>query len=202
MNNDNKPKVPNIREIIKQAVNAHKEGLTPEEIDMQEKAMIDIFENGLLPGEALGFNREFTEYVYKYAYILYQKNKIIEAAQLFRWLITMVPTELKYKYAFIHCLIQQKHWQGAVEQLLLLGEINRKDPYPYEKICDCLIEANDFPGALLAIEQAIIRAGDNATFAQDKEKWVMTYDYVLSQLNIDPSIIEKVRAEKKAKASK
>lgn len=184
------------RELIKKIVNKNKQGLTSEELQLQEDAMIKIFEEGLLPGEALGFSEEFLEYVYKYAYGLYQQNKIEEASQLYRWLKTMDPTNTSYTTALTICFIQQKKWGAAVTYLMELAYLNPEDPYPFEKMSECLIKAEDLPEALIAIEKAIQRAGDKKEYATDKAKWVMSYEHILSQLNIDPAIIAKVRAER------
>ena len=89
----------NMREIIKNVVNENKVGLTPEELKREEEAMIKIFEMGFFPAEALGFSQEFLDYVYKYAYVLYQQNKIEEASQLYRWLKLMDPSDLIYTIA-------------------------------------------------------------------------------------------------------
>nr|NGY95993.1 hypothetical protein [Neochlamydia sp. AcF84] len=183
------------RKAIKKTVHAHKGKLSEEEVKLQEQALIDIFENGMLPAQALGFDANFMDYVYKFAYTLYQKNEIEEASQLYRWLKVMVPIDQKYTIALTHCYIQQKNWLAAVAMLMELGVLNSEDPLPFEKMCDCLIEAKDYASALMAIEQAIKRAADKQEYMLDKEKWLMTYDYLLSQLEIDPAIIEKVKAE-------
>lgn len=188
----------NISEIIKKTVYANKLNLTPEQLEKQEEVMKKIFEEGMLPGQALGFSEKFLEYVYKYAYSFYQQNKIEEAGQLCRWLKTMSPYNSKFTIALIHCLIQQKNWLGATSYLMELAYLNPKDPEPFEKMCDCLLELDDLPGALVAINKAIDRAGDKSEYTKEKEKWRMKYDSILSQLNIDPAIIEKVRAQRQA----
>lgn len=183
------------RELIKKVVHANRGNLTPEELKMQEEAMLEIFDEGVIPAEALGFSDEFLEYVYMYAYSLYQQNKIEEACQLYTWLKTMMPDE-RYTIALSICYIQQKKWLAAVAALMELAYLNPEDPYPFEKMSECLTEAEDLPGALVAIEKAIQRAGDKSEFATEKEKWRMRYEHILSRLNIDPAIIEKVRAER------
>lgn len=192
----------NIRDLIKKVVNKNKQNLTPEEVKMQEEAMINIFEKGMIPGEALGFDEDFLEYVYKYAYTLYQRNKIEEASQLFRWLKVMVPFYPKYNIALMHCFILQKKWIGAVACLMELAYQDLEDPYPFEKMSECLIEAGDFGGALIAMEKAIQRAGDKKEFAQKKERWLMNYEYILSQIDIDPETLAKIRAKRKEKTVK
>lgn len=199
MENIKDTKEPNIREVIQRVVQANKQGLTPEELKLQEEAMIKIFEEGMMPAEALGFSEDFLEYVYKFAYSLYQQNKIEEAKQLYIWLKAMVPFHEKYTIALTHCLIQQKQWAAAVSYLMELAYLNPNNPLPFEKMCECLIEAGDFAGALTAIDKAIQRAGDLPEYAKEKEKWIMNYEYILSQLNIDPALVEKVRAERKKK---
>lgn len=186
-------------EIIKRVVRENKAGLSPEELKRHEDVMIKIFEKGMLPAEAMGFSQDFLEYVYTFAYTLFQQNKIEEASQLYRWLKKMVPLNQKYIIALAHCFIQQKNWIGAVENLMELAYMNLEDPYPFAKICDCLIESGDLAGALIAIDKAIIRAGDKQEYATEKERWSMSYEYLLSQLEIDPEIIEKVRAKREEK---
>lgn len=193
---DQKNEQDDVRKVIQEAVRKNQENLTPEESQKLEQVMIDIFENGLFPGEALGFNQDFLDYVYKFAYGLYQKNQIEEASQLYRWLKRMSPLEQKYTVALAHCFIMQKNWLPAVALLMELAYLNPEDPLPFEKMCDCLIEAHDLPGALVAIDKAIERAGDKKEYSTDKEKWLMTFDYIVSQLDIDPAIVEKAKEER------
>lgn len=185
-----------VREIIKKVVHANKTGLNPEELKAQEKAMIKIFEKGMIPGKALGFSAEFLEYVYKFAYSLYQQNKIEEAAQLYLWLKTMVPFNETYTIALINCRIHQKKWIQAVSYLMELTYLHPKDPFPFEKICDCLMEEGDLRGALIAIHEAIERAGNKKEYAQNKARWLMNYDFILSQINSDADLPEKGADEK------
>lgn len=187
----------NFNEIIKKVVSANKVGLTAEQLQQQEEAMKKIFEEGMPPGQALGFSKDFLEYVYKFAYSLYQQNKIEEASQLYRWLKAMDPFNTKFIVAIMNCYVLQKKWLPAVAELMELAYINPEDPLPFEKMCDCLLEVDDLTEALVAIEKAIERAGDKVEFEQEKEKWRMKYNYILNQLNIDPAIIEKIRAESK-----
>lgn len=182
-------------EIIRRIVRENKAGLTPEELESQEEAMINIFERNMLPADALGFSEDFLKYVYKFAYTLYQQNKIEEASQLFRWLKVMVPFYPKYTKALIQCFILQKKWGPAITYLLELAYQDFEDPMPFAKISECLMEAEDYAGALIATEKAIQRAGDKKQYAHKKEQWLMNYDYILSQLKIDPKILEKVHRE-------
>jgi tetratricopeptide (TPR) repeat protein len=186
----------NMREVIQKAVKNNSTGLTDKEVKLQEEAMIKIFEEGIFPADALGFNQEFLEYVYKFAYALYQQNKVEEASQLYRWLHIMEPVNPKYMVALTHCLIQQKDWLTAVFYLTELSYFNPKDPMPFVKMSECLQEANDLPGAFIAIDQAIKNAGDKKEYAEEKEKWLMNYDYILSQVDIDPAAKEKMRTER------
>ncbi|QLH36286.1 MAG: hypothetical protein HWD61_09225 [Parachlamydiaceae bacterium] len=181
----------------KKVISQNAAGLTPEELKRHEKAMIDIFEKGILPAEALGFSEEFLNHVYRYAYNLYQQNKIEEASQLFRWLKAMVPAYPKFTIALIQCFIQQKNWLAAVANLMELAYQDLEDPMPFVKMSECLMEAEDYGGALITMEKAIERAGNKQQYAQEKERWIMNYDYILSKLNIDPAIVQKVREERK-----
>lgn len=189
----------NIREVIKKTIGENQAGLTPEELKMQEDLMIKIFDEGMFPAEAMGLSGDFLEYVYKYAYNLYQQNKIEEASQLYRWLKAMNPLNQKYSIALTQCFIQQKNWLAAVALLMQLAYLNPEDPIPFEKMSECLTEAGDLAGALVAIDKAIERAGNKKEYATEKEKWLMSYEFLLFQLNIDPAIVEKVRAERQNK---
>lgn len=188
-----------IKKIIQTIVNKNRGDLTDEELIQQEEAMIKIFDQGLLPGEALGFSEEFLEVVYGFAYSLYQKNKIEEASQLYRWLKTMVPVNPRYTTALMHCYIQQKKWLPAVALLMEVAYFNPEDPYPFEKMSDCLIEAEHYGFALTAIEKAIERAGDKPEYAADKERWLLTFDYIINLMEIDPALVEKIKNEYAAK---
>lgn len=187
----------NIRETIKKVVYANKTGLPPEKLKEHEDLMIKIFQYGILPADAMGLSEDFLEYVYKYAYALYQQSKIEEARQLYIWLKVMNPVNQKYTIALTHCSILQKNWKEAVTNLMELAFLNLEDPLPFQKMSECLVEAGDLAGALIAIDKAIERAGDRKEYAMEKEKWLMTFESLLVQMKIDPEIIAKVRAEYK-----
>lgn len=174
--------MPNIKEQIQETLKKNK-NIPPEEYELHEAALTNIFENGMTPREALGFNQEFLNKVYSFAYTLYQTRKTEEAAELFKWLRAMDPNEEKYTIALMHCFIDQKKWIGATTLQLELAFQNPDDPYPFAKMCDCLLEAGDLSGAMIAVHAAVLRAGDNPKLAQDKEKWQLTYDYIATQLN-------------------
>ncbi len=191
-----------IRETIKAVVKKNKGDLTPQEIEMQEDALIKIFEQGMLPVEAQGFNDDFLEDVYAFAYTLYQQNKIEEASQLYRWLNRMIPVNEKYIAALIHCFILQKKWAGAVSYLMRLAYLNPEDPLPFVKMSECLIEANDFPEALIVLDKAIQRAEGKPEYAKEIEKWRLDLQYIISHSHIDPAIIDKFRSQKRKEKNK
>lgn len=186
------------RETIRDTLSKSK-NLSPEEMKMQEDALVKIFEEGLMPGEALGFSQNFLDRVYKFAYSLYQRRKIEEATELFKWLKSMDPNEEKYVIALMHCFMLQKKWIGAVTMQVELAYRHPENPYPYVTMCECLLEANDISGAMVAIRSAIIRAGDKPEYAKDKEKWQMTYEFILAQLNVDPEVAKKIGEEEESK---
>jgi tetratricopeptide (TPR) repeat protein len=188
-----------LQDKIKEMVEMDKGNFTPEELKMQEEALKEIYVNGKTPAKACGIDNDYLTLAYRYGYSLYQKNKFREAWQVFEWLKIMNPCQIEYRTANLHCLLQLKNWTLAINELMMLAFLNGEDPYPFAKMAECLIELNDLASALIIIEMAIDRAGDKKEYAADKAKWKMQYEFLLTQLEVDPAIIEEVRQEMAAK---
>lgn len=189
----------NVKESIKEVVEKNRGDLTDEEVQKQIEVFEKVFIEGETPAEAMNLSSDYLNQVYAYGYALYQKRKITEARALFYWLNKMNFSQPKFILALIECDLQLKDWQSAINYLMQIAFIYPEDPAPYEKICDCLMELNDLPGALVMLEKAIARGKKDPQHSKSVEKWKMQYEYILDQLDIDPKLIEEARAEIAAK---
>ena len=180
------------QEKIKKIVTDNSSNLSTEEKEKLEEILNKIINDGFFPAEAVGLDQSYLDNVYSFAYALYQKNQFEEARQLFDWLKMMSPFNFDYSSAAVHCFIQQKKWTLAVNALMEMAVLLPENPYPYAKMADCLIELGDFGGALIATEQAINRSENNPKLVEEREKWKLQFEYLIDQLEIDPSTVEGV----------
>lgn len=124
----------------------------------------NIVEKGIVPAEALGLNDEMLEGIYGQAYRLYNTGKYQEAAQLFRLLIMVDSMEGKYSMGLAACYHMLKEYKNAVDAYTLCSIIDPDNPLPQYHASDCYIQMKDDLSAVIALELAIKRAGNQEQY--------------------------------------
>lgn len=159
-----------------------------------DKAVKKVTKEGTMIKDALGLSDVMVEGMYGQAYRLYNTGKYRDASQIFRMLMTINPTEVKFAMGFAACFHMLKEYKGAALAYTIVTTMDPNSPVPFYHASDCYIKLGDLMSAIVALEMAIKRAGDKPEFKTIKDRATMTIEGLKKELN------EKVNAEKTAKA--
>lgn len=135
-----------------------------------------ILKEGLIAKDALGLTDEMMEGIYGQAYRLYNTGKYQEATQLFRLLILVNPTEAKYSMGLAACFHMLKEYRNAVDAYTICSVIDPANPMPQYHASDCYIQMKDEFSAIVALELAVKRAGDQPQYQTLVDRAKMTID--------------------------
>jgi type III secretion system low calcium response chaperone LcrH/SycD len=133
-----------------------------------------IFDENMLPQDAIGFTKEMMEAMYSQAHSLYSAGRYQQASEIFRLLITLNPTVFKYTFGLAATQQMMKEYITAVitYQLCALMELN--NPLPHYYSSDCFLKLKDKAGAINALETAIKVAGDSKEYQMLSDRCKMT----------------------------
>lgn len=142
-----------------------------------------IVNNASSPKDAMGLTDAMVEGIYGQAYRLYNTGKYRDAIQLFRLLIMLNPTESKYTLGLAACFHMLKEYKAASDAYCLVSVVDAKSPIPFYHASDCFIQMGDNPSAIIALQMAVERAGDNPAFKTLKDRALLTIESLQKQMN-------------------
>lgn len=119
--------------------------------------------------KALNLSDEAVEGMYAQAYRFYEQAKYEDAYEIFRLLVMIDGTEMKYVMGLASCLHMLKEYSAAAQIYTMCSMIDAKDPKPHYHVADCHIKMGDKFSAMVSLEMAINRAG-TSEYAQLKER--------------------------------
>lgn len=126
------------------------------------------------PQKAMGMTNEMVEGIYGQAYRLYNTGKYQDAAQLFRLLVMVNPTDPKFTLGLAACLHLLKEFKNAIEIYTVCSILDQDSPIPLFHASDCYLQVQDKLAAMMALEMAVKRAGSKPEFQTLKDRASMT----------------------------
>ena len=117
-----------------------------------------------------GVNDSSVQGMYGQAHRFYSQGKYNEALDLFRLLILLENSEIKYFMGASACLHMLKEYSSAVQTYMICGIMDPKDPRPHYHAADCHMKLGDKFAAVVSLEMALARAGEKPEFIQLKER--------------------------------
>jgi type III secretion system low calcium response chaperone LcrH/SycD len=141
-----------------------------------------MFKQGLPPKDAMGMSSQLLEGIYAQAYRLYNTGKYVEATHLFRMLILFDPTEPKYLLGLAACFHMLKEYKNAIQTYTLHAILDPQNPLSHYHSSDCFIQMKDYPSALVCLELAIKKAGDQSEYAKMKERASLSLESIKKQM--------------------
>lgn len=142
-----------------------------------------VVQNAASPKDAMGLTDAMIEGIYGQAYRLYNTGKYRDASQLFRLLIMLNATEPKYTMGLAACFHMMKEYKAAADVYSLMSVIDAKSPIPFYHASDCFMQMGDNPSAIIALQMAIERAGDNPTYKTLKDRALLTVESLKKQFD-------------------
>lgn len=155
-----------LREQIAKRMEKLKGTLSPKEIHMQEEALVKIIEEGQPIYQALGVSEEALEFMYSYAYNLYNGGKYKEARQTFFMLDFLNPTDVKYSYSIAACCHMNKEYYEAIGMYMKCSLADPNNPVYFWHIADCYKRLNKKVFALLNLRLCIRYCKLNPAFGR------------------------------------
>lgn len=149
----------------------------PEEVKAHVKEMLDkIFVQGMLPKDAMGMSDVMVEALYAHAYRLFNTGKFEDAILLFRFLIVLDPTEVKYALGMAACLQMQKDYKMAAAAYAFASSVDATNPMPFYYASDCYIRLGDLENAKSVLKKTIELSGEKPDFSMIKERAIFTLE--------------------------
>lgn len=187
---------------IKEAIeNLDIEGEESEDIRKAlETLASNMFEQGLLPKEAMGLSDDMVEGLYSFAYRLYNTGKYDQATQLFRLLILLDPTCSKFLLGLAACFHMQKEYEIAATSYILCTLVDPNNPIPYYHASDCYIQLDKADLAIAALEVCLKKMGDKEEFAAIRDRVQVALETVREKIKQGEEKPLKVKKTKKKAA--
>jgi len=147
-----------------------------------------LFKQGLIPKDAMGISNTVLEGIYAQAYRLYNTGKYVEATHLFRMLILINPTEPKYVLGLAACFHMLKEYKNAIQTYTMCSILDPQSPIPHYHSSDCFIQMRDYLSAMLCLEMAINKAGEQPEYAKMKERAMLSLESLKKQQTTTPPL--------------
>lgn len=141
-----------------------------------EELFLKIFEQEMLPKDAMGLSENVMESIYSFGYQLHKTGKFKEAAEIFKYLLQLDPSKTKYAIALGSCFQYLSRWQDAMGAYMEANLMDPDDPYPLTQIAECFIKLNCPKWALVCYKNAIERAEGISGYDQLKQRCLLMID--------------------------
>jgi len=153
------------------------------EIPKEYEAVAEkVLRKGANPKDSLGLTDQMIEGIYGQAYRLYNTGKYKDAADLFRLLIMLNPTEQKYALGMAASYHMMKEYKAAADIYTVCAMLDPVSPIPHYHASDCYIQLGDKVSALITLEMAIKRSEGRAEFQQLKDRATLTVESLRKEI--------------------
>lgn len=157
------------KDALQKQIDRQLEGETDERKTKLKKFAKDLTE-GVLPKDAMGLSDEYIEGMYAFGYRLYTTGKYDQAAQIFRLLVMLNPSESKFLLGLAACYHMKKDYDKASNTYMLCSVLSPMDPLPYYHISDCFVEMEDYPMAVKSLQLCIYHASARPEYETVKNR--------------------------------
>jgi type III secretion system low calcium response chaperone LcrH/SycD len=148
------------------------------------------------PKDAMGFDDNFMEHLYSYAYRLFNSGRYDEARELFILLMRLDATKSRYPFALACCYQKMEKWQDAINAYIAAYVFNQKDPLPIYHVADCLIKLKCPQGAKLMLQSAIDLVNSLKSLSSTREHQALKQRAEMMIAAIDKEMQEEELQEK------
>lgn len=187
---------------IKEAVKQLGEKLHGDTGKQIQEMTQEMMQKQLTAKSVLGITDSMAEGLYSQAYRLYNTGKYKDAAELFRLLIMIDTTEPKYVMGMGACFHMMKDYKSAAHIYSMCGMLEPDNPIPHYHASDCFVNMKDYVSAIVSLEMAVKRAGEDPKFEALKDRAKMNIESLKKKLRGDKPETEKPKEEKAEKKMK
>lgn len=172
----------NINAFIEDAVANLDSKYSEKDKEEQMNLLKVIFDEGLLPREAMGFTDEMIDTLYDYGYRRFTSGNYDEAEVVFRLLLALDPNDAKYPFALATSYHHQKKYKNAADSYYLASFLDPLSPLPFFHMSDCFLQMDDKFSALVALGNTIRRAEIDISYANILDRAKMAFESLEKQL--------------------
>jgi type III secretion system low calcium response chaperone LcrH/SycD len=177
---------------IKTAVNKAGHHLSKEEKKEHAKLLLQIFEKGMSPKQAMKISDEEMAQIYSFAYHHFNSGKYSDAREMFKLMLMLDPLNIDFATSLGICHHRLKNFDLALPCYMLAAFLDIKNPVCYFYAYDCYVNLKDELSAAIMLGNVIARAGNEAVYAHIKND---------AQARLDP-LLKKLEAAKQAETTK
>lgn len=132
--------------------------------------------------DVLGLTDAMVEGIYGQAYRLYNTGKYKDACQIFRLLLMLNATEVKFAMGLSACFHMMKDYEAAIGAYTLVSTIDANNPLPFYHSSDCYAKIGDPVGAAVSLEMAIKRAGTKPEYRTIRDRAKLTLEALRKEI--------------------
>ncbi len=146
------------------------------------KVVENMFQNGMMPKNALGISDQQAEQLYTQAYQLFNSGNYRAAMHLFDVLILLDVTQPKYMFGLAACRHMLGDFEDAADTYMGCAMLDPENPVPFFHASDCWMQLNEPHSALVCLRMTVRRSGDNESYATIKDRALLTIQALEKQL--------------------
>lgn len=135
-----------------------------------DKALKGIFQENMLPKDAMGLSDDVLEGIYGHAYNMYSTGKYDEASMLFRMLMLLNPLDSKFTLGLAACCHMMDNFEAAIGLYQMLFTLDPLNPIPHYHLADCYVQIEAMDGAQHELDTAIELCGKNKEYESIKDR--------------------------------
>ncbi|NGX43341.1 MAG: Chaperone protein IpgC [Chlamydiae bacterium] len=170
-----------------------KKDYSEKEIEMLEDALKKVFVKGIPPKEAMGLGDDMINMLYNNATNEYNSGKYKEANSTFKLLTILDPEVIRNFHGLAASYHKMGNFERAIEVYFGCAYLDPLSPIPFYHISDCYIQLKDPVGALLAVNGAINRCGEEPAYEKIKARCQAMMSELKKELGVEEE--EKVEEE-------
>lgn len=171
-----------LHQMIKAAVNKLGAECPKEQKIAHAKLLVKIFEEGIIPREAMNISDEEISRIYSFAYQLFNSGQYAQALELFKMLLVLEPVENGFAVALGACYHRLHDYENALRCYMLGSALAPDDPLPLFYAYDCCMNLQNKVSAGIMLCNVIAKAGNDARYAKMKERSQALLDNLEKQL--------------------
>lgn len=159
-----------LHQYIKESIIKTSPNKPKEEKQKEARLMLKIFEEGQMPGDAMGISIKERAILYKYAHTQFSSGKYLEAREAFKLLLFFEPDQPSFATSLGVCHHRLQQYDLALACYMLAASLDPSDPVPFFYAYDCFVHKNDQAAAGIMLCSSIKRAGDVPQYAALKQR--------------------------------
>jgi len=168
--------------------------MTPtDDVDTLKASQIQLLvDRGIISKNSLGISEKEAEKIYARAKQLYESGKFRVARALFSLLALLDPKSPAILYGLASSCLMMNDLDPAVDIFLEYAALVPSDPYPYYFVSSCFEKKQDIPSAMIALQTAINRSGEQTQHQEIKQRCLLALENLIKLATIKADIADTV----------